>query len=85
MENHISNIYIKSFRGIKDLELDNLQPINILTGDNNCGKTSVLEVIQSFKNPDRVYDWRTITRSQNSGIRVGMSIYEGFYDLFDIN
>ena len=85
MENHISNIYIKSFRGIKDLELDDLQPINILTGDNNCGKTSVLEVIQSFKNPDRVYDWGTITRRQNSGIRVGMSIYEGFYDLFDIN
>lgn len=85
MENHISNIYIKSFRGIKDLELDNLQPINILTGDNNCGKTSVLEVIQSFKNPDRIYDWSTITRRQNSGIRVGMSVYEGFYDLFDIN
>lgn len=85
MENHISNIYIKSFRGIKDLDLDNLQPINILTGDNNCGKTSVLEVIQSFKNPDRIYDWSTITRRLNSGTRVGMSVYEGFYDLFDIN
>lgn len=33
-------INIKSFRGIKDLELNELLPINILIGDNNSGKKS---------------------------------------------
>lgn len=35
MEHHISDINIKSFRGIKNLELKNVNQINILTGDNN--------------------------------------------------
>lgn len=51
MDNHISDIYIRSFRGISNLELKDIKLINILTGDNNGGKTSVLEVIQSIKNP----------------------------------
>ena len=51
MEHHISDINIKSFRGIKNLELKNVNQINILTGDNNNGKTSILEVIQSYQNP----------------------------------
>lgn len=51
MDNHISDIYIRSFRGINNLELKDIKLINILTGDNNGGKTSVLEIIQSIKNP----------------------------------
>ena len=46
MNNHISGISIKSFRGIKNLELKDTKLINILTGGNNSGKTSVLEVIR---------------------------------------
>ena len=40
----ISAIEIDSFRGIKNFKLENLFQINILTGGNNCGKTSILEV-----------------------------------------
>ena len=40
MDNHISDIYIRSFRGISNLELKDIKLINILTGDNNGGKTS---------------------------------------------
>ena len=54
----ISSIEIKSFRGIRSLKLDNLAQINILTGDNNCGKTSVLEVLESFGQPDDFRTWR---------------------------
>lgn len=50
MNNHISDIYIKSFKGISNLELQDIKLINILTGGNNSGKTSVLEVIQNMKN-----------------------------------
>lgn len=86
MGNHISSIKIESFRGIKSLELENLQPINILTGDNNCGKTSVLEVIQSFAMPENFRVWRNIIRRNTTSVlRNGITLYEGFYDLFDIN
>ncbi|QBE98870.1 hypothetical protein PMF13cell1_04436 [Blautia producta] len=34
----ISSVEIQPFSGIKSLKLDNLAQINILTGDNNCGK-----------------------------------------------
>ncbi|MEM3290790.1 MAG: AAA family ATPase [Candidatus Micrarchaeaceae archaeon] len=36
---------IKNFRGIKSLEIKDIQNINILVGKNGCGKTSVLEAL----------------------------------------
>lgn len=51
---HIDAIHIDSFRGIKNLHLEELAPINILTGDNNSGKTSVLEVIESLEAPGNI-------------------------------
>lgn len=86
VRNLISSIDIKSFRGIRNFKLDNLSQINILTGDNNCGKTSILEVLRSFGQPDNFFTWRTILRRPElRTIRRGISYYEGFYDLFDIN
>lgn len=86
MDNHISDIYIRSFRGISNLELKDIKLINILTGDNNGGKTSVLEVIQSIRNPCNFRTWRSlIRRGERISVIRGMSYYEGFYDLFDIN
>nr|VFK60190.1 MAG: ATPase/GTPase, AAA15 family [Candidatus Kentron sp. TUN] len=38
-------ISIKDFRAIASLEIDNIKQVNLLTGRNNCGKTSVLEAI----------------------------------------
>lgn len=39
----INSINIETFRGINNLKLDNLAEVNILTGDNNSGKTSILK------------------------------------------
>ncbi|WP_432300580.1 AAA family ATPase [Anaerobutyricum soehngenii] len=80
----IKSIYIETFRGIRNLKLENLAPINILTGDNNCGKTSILEVLQSLKLIDSFRVWRDLLRTGMYFYR-GFSYYEGFYDLFDIN
>lgn len=82
----ISSIDIKAFRGIRSLKLEELVQINILTGDNNCGKTSILEVIESFEEPDNFLLWRSLTRREATRmIRPRISYYEGFYDLFDVN
>ena len=85
MADYIQNLTIESFRGIHDLELKNLQPVNILTGDNNCGKTSVLEVIRSFTNPTDFRVWRAIIRKNFVASGTDISYFEGFYDLFDID
>lgn len=44
-------MHIKNFRGINDLKLENLKNINIFIGENNAGKTSILEAVQIISNP----------------------------------
>lgn len=51
MNKHFSEINIGRFRGLKDLYLPNLRKINVLLGDNNSGKTSLLEAIQILAEP----------------------------------
>lgn len=51
MAAHITRLRIESFRGIKELLLDDLSDINIFVGDNNSGKTSALEAIKLLNNP----------------------------------
>ncbi len=38
-------IDIQNFRGIESLIIDNIKQVNLITGRNNCGKTSVLEAV----------------------------------------
>ena len=52
MNTHIKSFNIYDFRGIKNLKLNDLKGINIITGDNNSGKTSVLEVINYLSGVD---------------------------------
>lgn len=44
----IENFNIKNFRGIKELSIEKLGRINIILGNNNSGKTSVLDAIMLF-------------------------------------
>jgi len=44
-------ILISEFRGLVDLKLPGLSRINIFVGENNCGKTSVLEAIRLLVEP----------------------------------
>ena len=49
------NIEIKNFRGIDHLTIDDFSRVNVLLGQNNSGKTTVLEAItmlMSMSNPD---------------------------------
>ena len=45
MAKHIRQIDIEAYRGIQDLSLRNLNSINILTGNNNSGKTMVMQLM----------------------------------------
>jgi len=57
MGRQISEINIKSYRGITDFKLNDLADINIIVGENNCGKTSLFEAIQILNRP---YDFGNI-------------------------
>ena len=41
----LQNIINENFRGIEKLEIKNFKRVNLFTGKNNSGKTSVLEAI----------------------------------------
>lgn len=48
IKSHFEEVYIRHFRGFRDLRLSNLSRINLLVGANNSGKTSALEAIYLF-------------------------------------
>lgn len=51
MEKHIKDMEIYNFKGLKELKIKDMKPINIFIGDNNSGKTTVLEAIAMFEKP----------------------------------
>lgn len=58
----IDSIEIKRFRGLQDIQLNKLSPINLLVGDNNAGKTSILEVIELLSDPLSERNFRLVSR-----------------------
>lgn len=49
-----NSLEIEEFRGVKNLRLKGLQNVNLLLGDNDAGKTTVLEAISMFENPGEI-------------------------------
>jgi len=44
----ITHLKIQNFRSLKDISLDNLQPVNLLIGPNNSGKSNILKALKFF-------------------------------------
>ena len=83
---HIKNLKIDSYRGIKNLELSNLADINVLTGDNNTWKTSILEVLRSLNSPTEIESWHSSMRLPESIITLNnLSFFESTLLLFNVN
>lgn len=74
---HLTELNIGYYRGLKDLHIQDLNHINILTGNNNSGKTSVLEVLSSIGNPESILTWVKMCRLGRSG-----NYYAGIINLF---
>ena len=52
----ITELYIKNFRNLKELEVKNISLVNTICGLNGSGKTSLLEYIDSKKGYYFVFD-----------------------------
>jgi hypothetical protein len=66
MAQHLENIKVKQFRGLRDLELNRLGPVNLFVGANNSGKTSVLEAIATFCCPFDPIEWLSTARRRET-------------------
>src|SRR5262245_22280888 len=63
----LTQLQIESFRGLTDLSFDPLSRINVLTGFNNSGKTTVLEALYLlFANGDQLQNYPNVFRSANA-------------------
>lgn len=79
----ISRLMVEKFRGINNLKIDNLNRINLFVGDNNCGKTSVMEAVQLFRTSELLGNIYTIARQRESIFWMNSnSLYENFICMF---
>jgi len=44
----LNSLYIRNYRNLKELKIDSVSRINLITGKNNTGKSSVLEAIYIY-------------------------------------
>lgn len=58
---YLNHIYIKSFRGLNELKMNSFAPVNLILGENNCGKTSFLEAVY-FSACEKFNDLRYFVR-----------------------
>ena len=83
---HIENLEIEQFRGICQLSVPHLSHINLIVGDNNCGKTSFLEALLLLRNPENFTNTLRIARMRDSlAMYGGISAYESLLTLFPHN
>ncbi len=79
---YIKDLAIESFRGIRNLNVKNFNHVNIIVGDNNCGKTSVLESMLLLRNPGSMANIVRISRLREANIYRATTSYEDFMNLF---
>lgn len=77
------DVDVISFRGIKNLSIKNLGGINLIVGDNNCGKTSVLESIELLRSSGNLANVYKVARQRETiSVLSSNSIYESFICMF---
>lgn len=81
MAKYIDSIFISEFRGIKTLELQNISHVNIIAGDNNSGKTSILEAIHLLKDPADFYNVIKTSLLRKSTFSGKIAAYENFINM----
>lgn len=67
---YIDSICIDGFRGFKDFKLSDLKDINILVGENNAGKTSLLEAIHILEYPGEIGHYINVCRQREGNGKI---------------
>lgn len=80
--NMLSNLRVDGFRGICDLEINHLSQVNLIIGDNNCGKTSLLEAVQLLRSESIANIYRVAKLRSSSFFASSNSLYDNFICMF---
>ena len=79
----IHSLTIQDFRGIHALSIPALNRINLIVGDNNCGKTSVLEAILLLRNPSDLSNLYKVAKLRDAAVfSSGITLFENFTYMF---
>lgn len=82
----LRSISINKFRGISKLSVDELSHINLIVGDNNCGKTSILEAIQLLRAPHDINNVFRVSRIRDAYTgHSRMPIFDSFVNMLNGN
>ncbi|HPG42106.1 MAG TPA: AAA family ATPase [bacterium] len=69
------SLHINNFRGIEELEINDMRQLNLLVGRNNCGKSSILEalfLLSGMSNPQlpvNIHNFRNILLIKDDDFR----------------
>lgn len=81
----LKTLKIDCFRGIRNLSVSSLNRINLVVGDNNSGKTSVLEALELLRSPAQgslANIYRTARQRESMSGLSANSIYDSFLCMF---
>ena len=76
----INSLHIKSFRGLKNIVINKCCDINLILGDNNAGKTSLLESIYLLKNND-LYNFSAVAKCRQEAATQNISNIRFMYPI----
>lgn len=79
---HVEQFFIEAFRGIRAFEAPFLNHVNLIVGDNNCGKTSLLEALLMLRSPASVANTLRVARQRDTAyVYNKAAIYDSFLAL----
>jgi len=77
----LKNVKIKGYKGIEDeLELPDLTDVNLILGQNNSGRSSVLEAIYLLQEPSSLKQWLNLSQKRNSYDAVDIEAIEWLFN-----
>ncbi len=82
---HIEELEIGAFRGIRQLSVPRLNHINIVAGDNNCGKTSFLEALMLLRNVSDLNNVFRVARRRDIPALIKPPFFDRFLSLFPVS
>jgi AAA15 family ATPase/GTPase len=87
LENHLSELTIHEYKGLKNVHIANLRQFNVFAGENNSGKSTLLEVIYALITQNDINDFLEIQRRRAKFIGDIPSIWleKQFPNLIDIS
>ena len=84
MADILKNLHVDCYRGINQLALEDFNDVNILVGDNNAGKTSVMEMICALRAPLLLDVWNEIAEKKSDYFR-GTMYFSAYKNIFPID